>query len=72
MRILLSLLIQSATVISTFLLMGISVYLLTDASEPKKYTSSLKFGAFSDIHAEARYDPETGNDFFCKPNNTNI
>ena len=64
--------IQSATVIFTFVLMGASVYLVTEASEPKKYLTSLKFGAFSDVHAEANYDPDIGNDLFCKRNNTNI
>ena len=72
MRILLSLLVQSAAVIFTFGLMGLSVYLLTEASEPKQYISSLRFGAFSDIHADFRYDPETSNDFFCKVNNTAV
>jgi hypothetical protein len=65
-----SLIVQGATVFLTVSLMGLSVYLLTEASEPKVYVSSLKMASFSDIHAEPRYDPDTGNDLFCKPGNT--
>jgi len=47
----------------------LSVYLVTEASEPQPYKSSLKMGAFSDVHAEPRYDPDTSNLLFCKPGN---
>jgi hypothetical protein len=70
MRGTLSLIIQGATVFLSVSLMSLSVYLLTEASEPKVYISSLKMASFSDIHAEPRYDPETGNDLFCKLGNT--
>ena len=65
-----SLIVQGVTVFLTVSLMGLSVYLLTEASEPKVYVSSLKMASFSDIHAEPKYDPDTGNDLFCKPGNT--
>jgi hypothetical protein len=42
-------------------------------SGPEEFEKSFRMGAFSDIHAEARYDPMASNEYYCKspPNSFN-
>jgi hypothetical protein len=62
-----AILIQVCTVILTASVAILSTYLVSIRSGPEEFEKTFKMGAFSDIHAEARYDPWVSNEEYCTP-----
>jgi len=60
------LIIQLSTLLISISLAILSTYLVTINSGPEEFEKTFKMGAFSDVHAETRYDPWVSNEYFCK------
>jgi len=62
--------IQVSTLLATFGIVILGTYIVALNSKPEEFLKSLRMGAFSDVHAEPRYDPNVSNERYCKKGTT--
>ena len=60
-------LVQALVILFTFGAIVLSTILIANAIEREVvYASTLKMGAFSDIHSNPFYDPNISNEWYCR------